>query len=119
MLRRPPRSTSTDTLFPYTTLFRSPDPPGIEDDQDHEHRPGDRHVERQKCGRSTGRQGVCKELDRVQNIPAGAHPVKREGPGDEESKYPHDHEENMSDGGRHGHFRSEEHTSELQSLMRI
>src|SRR3546814_19645988 len=26
MLRRPPRSTRTDTLFPYTTLFRSLDP---------------------------------------------------------------------------------------------
>src|SRR3546814_8404995 len=26
MLRRPPRSTRTDTLFPYTTLFRSPTP---------------------------------------------------------------------------------------------
>src|SRR3546814_15671628 len=25
MRRRPPRSTRTDTLFPYTTLFRSPD----------------------------------------------------------------------------------------------
>src|SRR3546814_13839704 len=25
MMRRPPRSTRTDTLFPYTTLFRSPD----------------------------------------------------------------------------------------------
>src|SRR3546814_9076126 len=25
MTRRPPRSTRTDTLFPYTTLFRSPD----------------------------------------------------------------------------------------------
>src|SRR3546814_12174869 len=24
MMRRPPRSTRTDTLFPYTTLFRSP-----------------------------------------------------------------------------------------------
>src|SRR3546814_15248867 len=34
MIRRPPRSTRTDTLFPYTTLFRSPRPglaavPGI------------------------------------------------------------------------------------------
>src|SRR3546814_6591081 len=31
MLRRPPRSTRTDTLFPYTTLFRSADrgAPGI------------------------------------------------------------------------------------------
>src|SRR3546814_19610757 len=25
MIRRPPRSTQTDTLFPYTTLFRSPE----------------------------------------------------------------------------------------------
>src|SRR3546814_3665416 len=28
MIRRPPRSTRTDTLFPYTTLFRSPVPRG-------------------------------------------------------------------------------------------
>src|SRR3546814_19349696 len=28
MIRRPPRSTRTDTLFPYTTLFRSPDTVG-------------------------------------------------------------------------------------------
>src|SRR3546814_9129279 len=27
MIRRPPRSTRTDTLFPYTTLFRAPRPP--------------------------------------------------------------------------------------------
>src|SRR3546814_16917794 len=26
MIRRPPRSTRTDTLFPYTTLFRAPSP---------------------------------------------------------------------------------------------
>src|SRR3546814_9087382 len=29
MIRRPPRSTRTDTLFPYTTLFRSPAPSGV------------------------------------------------------------------------------------------
>src|SRR3546814_12587190 len=29
MIRRPPRSTRTDTLFPYTTLFRSLDAPGV------------------------------------------------------------------------------------------
>src|SRR3546814_2836717 len=29
MIRRPPRSTRTDTLFPYTTLFRSPCGEGI------------------------------------------------------------------------------------------
>src|SRR3546814_16447969 len=28
MIRRPPRSTRTDTLFPYTTLFRSSNPSG-------------------------------------------------------------------------------------------
>src|SRR3546814_1918729 len=30
MIRRPPRSTRTDTLFPYTTLFRSPTGAGRE-----------------------------------------------------------------------------------------
>src|SRR3546814_14657764 len=29
MIRRPPRSTRTDTLFPYTTLFRSAAPDGV------------------------------------------------------------------------------------------
>src|SRR3546814_15385258 len=29
MIRRPPRSTRTDTLFPYTTLFRSPPDPEL------------------------------------------------------------------------------------------
>src|SRR3546814_1219484 len=29
MIRRPPRSTRTDTLFPYTTLFRSADGSGV------------------------------------------------------------------------------------------
>src|SRR3546814_12914945 len=33
MIRRPPRSTRTDTLFPYTTLFRS-DPAFIQDSAD-------------------------------------------------------------------------------------
>src|SRR3546814_18019988 len=37
MIRRPPRSTRTDTLFPYTTLFRSPLPP--------------------RCGRGAGTRG--------------------------------------------------------------
>src|SRR3546814_15238332 len=33
MIRRPPRSTRTDTLFPYTTLFRSALEPDVEQDQ--------------------------------------------------------------------------------------
>src|SRR3546814_8330480 len=32
MIRRPPRSTRTDTLFPYTTLFRSAAVPAADDD---------------------------------------------------------------------------------------
>src|SRR3546814_16890617 len=35
MIRRPPRSTRTDTLFPYTTLFRSVDHIGTGADGDH------------------------------------------------------------------------------------
>src|SRR3546814_4161884 len=40
MIRRPPRSTRTDTLFPYTTLFRSPSVPsqeGFHFDERHYH----------------------------------------------------------------------------------
>src|SRR3546814_2635868 len=70
MIRRPPRSTRTDTLFPYTTLFRS----GW-------FRPGAAR------GR-TGREGAAA---RDSGIRPEARPCRR----------------------------SEEHTSELQSLMRI
>src|SRR3546814_18974005 len=43
MIRRPPRSTRTDTLFPYTTLFRSI-PPNI----------GHKEAERQRTERAVG-----------------------------------------------------------------
>src|SRR3546814_21006879 len=36
MIRRPPRSTRTDTLFPYTTLFRSPQAKGARIDLYHD-----------------------------------------------------------------------------------
>src|SRR3546814_15249999 len=42
MLQRPPRSTRTDTLFPYTTLFRSPVPEAAEGaEAEHEQGPGE------------------------------------------------------------------------------
>src|SRR3546814_13867019 len=44
MIRRPPRSTRTDTLFPYTTLFRSPRP----------------HVDRQRPGERRRCQGLVR-----------------------------------------------------------
>src|SRR3546814_15832005 len=51
MIRRPPRSTRTDTLFPYTTLFRSDDDGGdraAERDRDRpRHRPGRADLERE------------------------------------------------------------------------
>src|SRR3546814_7697582 len=69
MIRRPPRSTRTDTLFPYTTLFRSA---GIR-----RRRPRSRFRPDQRFAQ---RQGGYPGAERI---------------------------------------RSEEHTSELQSLMRI
>src|SRR3546814_3358927 len=75
MIRRPPRSTRTDTLFPYTTLFRSKGPAG-------------------PCRwlRQPARKGVAAALMRhSQRRGTKRHPARR----------------------------SEEHTSELQSLMRI
>src|SRR3546814_5228450 len=70
MIRRPPRSTRTDTLFPYTTLFRSP-----------------------ALALALGKDEAARLLDDA--VDGGeAEPGARPD-------------------------RSEEHTSELQSLMRI
>src|SRR3546814_9250799 len=88
MIRRPPRSTRTDTLFPYTTLFRSinrrPAPPGAAPlEGTRNGRPPDPSERRVRCRPDapplpTAAAVGCRRLDR-----------------------------------------SEEHTSELQSLMRI
>src|SRR3546814_4482986 len=75
MIRRPPRSTRTDTLFPYTTLFRS-------------------------CSRlSTPRFSAAPRLPARRA--AGVFRTT------------------LGSAGRTRRERSEEHTSELQSLMRI
>src|SRR3546814_3023589 len=85
MIRRPPRSTRTDTLFPYTTLFRS----------------------------LAGRRTMVRPLVRHREIGRPVRAVRKRLP-------------QLGDGGRRqrlqggvGPLRSEEHTSELQSLMRI
>src|SRR3546814_9359911 len=85
MIRRPPRSTRTDTLFPYTTLFRSNRP------------------QRQRAG-DDPRQGYSDLL----HLPA--HREDEPGRAAEPHLAPH---------GARSASRSEEHTSELQSLMRI
>src|SRR3546814_4935767 len=86
MIRRPPRSTRTDTLFPYTTLFRSRGRNPV---------PGRPRGQ----GRSFPPPPCCAADDA---LPGGAPRRRiRLGP---------------ASPARH---RSEEHTSELQSLMRI
>src|SRR3546814_17667524 len=87
MLRRPPRSTRTDTLFPYTTLFRS----GQED------LPAEPH-----------------ELVVAEAGHGRLHPGKDE----EEEQYLGEQPEDARDRIERRPVRSEEHTSELQSLMR-
>src|SRR3546814_2058269 len=91
MIRRPPRSTRTDTLFPYTTLFRSRSAARVGvGARQHEgteiglHQFGDARQVRRDC-RRVAKACQCTITD--------------------------------ADGGLRS--RSEEHTSELQSLMRI
>src|SRR3546814_4450173 len=100
MLRRPPRSTRTDTLFPYTTLFRSGAPGAIRT-PDPQIRslvlyPAELRVRGAVPLRTVvgGRNPLFPICDPVAGRLA-PHRIER------------------SD------FRSEEHTSELQSLMRI
>src|SRR3546814_4700511 len=122
MLRRPPRSTRTDTLFPYTTLFRSrrravqaalhprggeqrlprPDPAGPA---------GLRH--------GLQRAALLRERER-----AGPRPIRRRsrdgGRGARLQGDPREEPQRIQGSLRQGaRARSEEHTSELKSLMRI
>src|SRR3546814_2779183 len=82
MIRRPPRSTRTDTRFPYTTLFRSV---------------------------------ICRSYDFL------FIPERQDGRYRTEGFLPHDLHirRDIGKNGRCEEQRSEEHTSELQSLMRI
>src|SRR3546814_2278757 len=99
MSRRPPRSTRTDTLFPYTTLFRSALFAPIARDRRREAAP-DR-------ARAVGRDGLGRTAEAVLSAPfPRAADCRRHIVGRAARIY-------------HLCWRSEEHTSELQSLMRI
>src|SRR3546814_9665695 len=110
MIRRPPRSTRTDTLFPYTTLFRS--------DQLPQHR-GVAVDRADRLATDVGERGqavigaedVARAIDQIEvigHVPPGSIA------GGRAAKLV------CAAGGRHRRgLRSEEHTSELQSLMRI
>src|SRR3546814_6924858 len=99
MVRRPPRSTRTDTLFPYTTLFRSRRFRGFA---------GTDVALGDGAEMAADRQGeVAPGLDERRLAAAGPQRVAQ-GAVAFQREFRVDH-----DG------RSEEHTSELQSLMRI
>src|SRR3546814_10735596 len=84
MIRRPPRSTLPDTLFPYTTLFRS-------------------------TMLSTACVGTCTPATRWPSRHSQASPTS--------TMLARSHASGRA--SRRAISRSEEHTSELQSLMRI
>src|SRR3546814_10353921 len=100
MIRRPPRSTRTDTLFPYTTLFRSvPRGSGWSFDRGSGMRVRPRRV--------TVKARVVKLAGKAGAVGTHLRYLERDGVSRE------------GDSGRFYSTRSEEHTSELQSLMRI
>src|SRR3546814_3143188 len=96
MIRRPPRSTRTDTLFPYTTLFRSHSLTAVGRQKD------------DACGFECPAHLVTRRfvhLERVSGLKALERGKRYQGLFSERLLIPTQ--------------RSEEHTSELQSLMRI
>src|SRR3546814_20025557 len=112
MIRRPPRSTRTDTLFPYTTLFRS-----FKSNRKAERKSGD-DKESGKIATGAKALDIAMEEDGARTYGeflAGRKTKRVRMPlgGEGYDFYPERrHLEHEFD-------RSEEHTSELQSLMRI
>src|SRR3546814_10569826 len=104
MIRRPPRATRTDTLFPYSTLFLSPWP-----------------SRNTTIAKAAGRRRAWPGAGRISA--ADARRPKREPAGPEARGF--DGLPEVRVGSRQGlrptasGKRSEEHTSELQSLVRI
>src|SRR3546814_4104444 len=121
MIRRPPGSTRTDTLFPYTTLFRSPvavslGPGGLVTPLARFLSLGIRRLAHRRnnpgAGAAAGAGVLYQHFRRPERLPhRGAADWRPSSAGTE------------ADPGRHllwsADGRSEEHTSELQSLMRI
>src|SRR3546814_6634877 len=106
MIRRPPRSTRTDTLFPYTTLFRS--------------NPHAAHALTARCATHLNSFAI----DVPVNLPGAAARPNQDGQSVWESfhgthRNRHRRQPRHRGGDQPRAPRSEEHTSELQSLMRI
>src|SRR3546814_985391 len=106
MIRRPPRSTRTDTLFPYTTLFRSWK----------EENPMSQAVLMPAIGSMVN--AICYDSECGTVLKMGSPPFVQSYANSIREKYLASHDPiiaELADTIR----RSEEHTSELQSLMRI
>src|SRR3546814_9241191 len=105
MIRRPPRSTRTDTLFPYTTLFRSNErKPKSEaaEDAPHQDAPSEPTAAEEATPATEAAPAEAAATDDAAPAEAPAPEAEAapaEAPAEAE--------------------RSEEHTSELQSLMRL
>src|SRR3546814_2600305 len=98
MIPRPPKATRTDTLFPYTTLFRS----RLVGEQIGDHAP----PRRQNRRIINGDQAKTQAQNQKSAAVLDQNPVLRNPPAAHTLFFRH-------------FDRSEEHTSELQSLMRI
>src|SRR3546814_6630967 len=101
MIRRPPNTTRNDTRIPYTTLFRSL----------HEHQGGRQHADPARNDEGFGK------APRSAALPARPSLDDRQSRSRQAGEAAH--QRRMLPGARFGLARSEEHTSELQSLMRI
>src|SRR3546814_4056693 len=128
MIRRPPRSTRTDTLFPYTTLFLSALVFHVRAQT-----PG--HVDQPDLGIEAmfeavgGVDVLCQQRAQFRFRLAGRSGMSRadnDGRGrNDEQRAPHRNQADRRSSTAAvvaaiiSAFRSEEHTSELQSLMRI
>src|SRR3546814_4977204 len=93
MIRRPPRSTRTDTLVPYTTLFRSQ----LQESNEA------RKVVQQSAQQLDEARALYRDLNKMTDIGNVANQLKND----------------VLRTSNVSSSRSEEHTSELQSLMRI
>src|SRR3546814_10588423 len=116
MIRRPPRSTRTDTLFPYTTLFRSLGNPVAFIDMDglQARAPPSRNFRPGAGGNSAQARRAARDFRRsgAGDVPDFAEQISLT---DVLGNADFAAELLCEMGGG----RSEEHTSELQSLMRI
>src|SRR3546814_10806487 len=136
MLRRPPRSTRTGTLFPYTTLFRSPTPATPKKNRPASQRGSlfptsiqaeaqarpDRARPRDRPGKRKRRVQYAILVEQILREHTQFDPLvhrDRRVEVDEVEIALLQRPREIDGGARQIAVRSEEHTSELQSLMRI